>query len=192
MRIHILITIFLIVGKTTFGQHTVQLPGAMENAQKYLCNVLDGTYISSARSISSTEIPVFFFKQIEKHFLLLGDTAKYSFLGIPIDQILISLNEDSLITAFGFIIADNAKNIGIVLKHFGEESPGWTSTSSISDGEPEPLYHMWNAKEYCVRLTSPTFPGKFPEYNNKLILRISKCLYPDYVCPKREQGTKMQ
>jgi len=188
MRLHVLITIFLIVAKATFGQHTVQLPRAMENAQTYLCNVLDVSYISNARPISSTEVPVFFLKQVEKHFLLLKDTTQYSFKGIPIDQVLISLNEDSLITAFCFIIADNTKNADIVLKYFGKETSGWTSTSSLSNGEPEPLYHMWNVKEYCVRLSSPALaPRKFPEYDNKLMLRISKCLYPDYVCPKRER-----
>lgn len=183
MRIHILITIFLILGKFTFAQ---QLPRGMEKTPTYLCNALSDHYIANARSVTRWEIQAFVFTQIEKHILLLQDSVKHSFIDIPIEQLFISLNEDSLMTAFYFVIADNAKNIELVLKHFGVENPEWTATTTLGDVEPERLHHLWNLKEYCVELHSPTnFPNKRPEYDNKIILSIKKCLYPEYQCAKR-------
>jgi hypothetical protein len=182
---YIVLTIpFLAYVKIGFSQSSTRLVENLGNTVTLLCSPLKDLAIQRVESIKSNDVPVLPFFQIEKSFVRLKDSVQYTYLGIQVDEIQISLNNDSLITAFSFIMVDNTANKTEILKCFGKETNQWQSTGPlVESGDVAPDYHSWNFKDYCVILETPFERFKsVRKYDGTIILRITKCLDPDKFC----------
>lgn len=164
------------------GQTKINLPSDLENADTIISIPAARLNTDSFYRISRQDMPVIVARRMEQAYYSFDNPTSYSFLGIPVESMLISVDKDSAIVTLYFIVAHTDNLLPAALKKFGDEPPGWTAISPLSlPDDPVPYHHHWKIGEHHLFFSDNiTLKNIRATQNKRIVISFSKSLKDYY------------
>lgn len=163
------------------GQARFNFPSDLEAANNSIDLPVQQVNLDSFRLVARQDMPLMVSERIEQIYYSFDTPSNYSFLGLPVEKIQISLDLDSMVTALYFIVNHSEELLSAALKRFGEESQGWIVETSLSSPDAlVPYYHFWRTGALNLTFSDMLTVENIRTTQNKKIVVCFKKSIKDY------------